>query len=283
MRGNGASDRSAVGMTTWVLLRGLVREQAHWDGFAERLAGVLGAGNRVLPLDLPGNGVFFRGTSPTRVAGMVAAARRDLADQGVTGPVRLVALSLGGMVAVEWLRRHPEQLLGAALINSSAAPFSPFWRRLRPANYGRIVCQGLLSRDRLARERMILDLTTHHLSAAERDDIAERFRTVDALRPVSAANTVRQLWAAARFRAPRTLPAGPPVLIVNGAGDRLVHPACSRALARAWHCPLAVHPDGGHDLSLDAPDWLAATLAAWGAGDQGRGHQESGDQETPPR
>ncbi len=46
--------------TTWILLRGLVREQAHWEGFAERLASALGDGHRVLALDLPGNGVLHR-------------------------------------------------------------------------------------------------------------------------------------------------------------------------------------------------------------------------------
>ena len=249
--------------TTWILLRGLVREQAHWDGFAERLASALGSGHRVLPLDLPGNGVLHREPSPTRVAAMVDAAREQLAALGVDGPVRLVALSLGGMVAVEWLKRHPEQITGAALINSSAAPFSPFWRRLRPRNYGRIVCQGLLARDRLSRERMILAITTNHLSAACRDEIARRFLAVDRARPVSAANTVRQLWAAARFRAPAALPEGPEVLVINGAGDRLVHRDCSRALARAWSRPLVAHPDGGHDLSLDAPAWLTDTLVRW--------------------
>ena len=154
-------------------------------------------------------------------------------------------------------------MAAAALINSSAAPFSPFWRRLRPGNYGRILCQGLLSRDRLARERMILDITTNHLSPLERDAVARRFLAVARARPVSAANTVRQLWAAARFRAPARLPEGPSVLVINGAGDRLVHPDCSRALARAWERPLAVHPDAGHDLSLDAPAWLTDTLVRW--------------------
>lgn len=254
--------------TTWILLRGLVREQAHWEGFAERLASALGDGHRVLALDLPGNGVLHRRRSPTRVADMVEAARDQLATLQVAGPVRLVALSLGGMVAMDWLRRHPEQVAAAALINSSAAPFSPFWRRLRPRNYGRILCQGLLGRDRLARERMILDITTNHLSPARRDEIARRFLAVDRARPVSAANTVRQLWAAARFRAPPALPPTRPVLVINGAGDRLVHPDCSRTLARAWGRPLAVHPDGGHDLSLDAPAWLADTLRDWWRDDQ---------------
>lgn len=248
--------------TTWILLRGLVREQAHWDCFPDCLADVLGAGHRIVCLDLPGNGAQHTQRSPMRVAGMVADARAQLARRGIQGPVWLVALSLGGMVAVEWLRRHPEQVRGAALINSSAARFSPFWQRLRPANYGRILFTGWLGRDRLRRERMILEITTNQLSADRKEQLARRFVAVDQARPVSAANTFRQLWAALRFRAPATLPERA-VLIINGDGDRLVNPACSHALADAWQRPLAVHAEGGHDLSLDAPDWLAATLAQW--------------------
>ena len=153
--------------TTWILLRGLVREQAHWNGFADRLAAALGTNHRVMCMDLPGNGVRHRDRSPTRIAAMVDAAREDLAGRGVDGPIHLVALSLGGMVAMEWLRRFPRQVAAAALINSSAAPVSPFWHRLKPANYGAIVRHGLLGRDRLKRERMILEITTNRLSDAD--------------------------------------------------------------------------------------------------------------------
>ena len=44
--------------TTWILLRGLVREQAHWEGFAERLAsGVL------LTYEGEGHTITFQGSS----------------------------------------------------------------------------------------------------------------------------------------------------------------------------------------------------------------------------
>lgn len=249
--------------TTWILLRGLVREQAHWDGFPERLAGALGEGHRIVCVDLPGNGQWHTQRSPARVSAMVDAARRQLREQGITGRLRLVALSLGAMVAVQWLCNHPREIEAVALINSSAARFSPFWKRLRPANYARIVLHGLFGRDRLRRETMILRITTNLLAQDQRQRLAKRFTDIDRLRPVSAANTVRQLWAALRFRAPLALPPATPVLVINGAGDRLVSPDCSRDLARHWRRPLVVHPDGGHDLSLDAPDWLARTLVLW--------------------
>lgn len=48
---------------TWVLLRGLVREQRHWEQFPALLATQL-PGDRVLCLDLAGNGVHWRQPSP---------------------------------------------------------------------------------------------------------------------------------------------------------------------------------------------------------------------------
>jgi pimeloyl-ACP methyl ester carboxylesterase len=84
--------------------------------------------------------------------------------------------------------------------------------------------------------------------------------------PVSRANALRQLLAAMRYRAPRRVPPVP-LLLLSGAADGLVHPACSAAVARAWRLPMAVHPDAGHDLPLDAPDWVVAQVVAWPAGD----------------
>ena len=48
-----------------------------------------------------------------------------------------------------------------------------------------------------------------------------------------------------------------PLLLLAGAGDRLVDPACSRRLARTWQVPLLEHAQAGHDLPLDDPDWVA--------------------------
>ena len=53
--------------TTWILLRGLIREHAHWYDFPERFSARLGEGHRLVCLDLPGNGDDYRQRSPTRV------------------------------------------------------------------------------------------------------------------------------------------------------------------------------------------------------------------------
>ena len=55
------------------------------------------------------------------------------------------------------------------------------------------------------------------------------------------------------------------MLLLNGAGDRLVDPRCSDRIAAAFGLPLHRHPRAGHDLPLDAPDWVAAEVAAFAA------------------
>jgi hypothetical protein len=43
----------------------------------------------------------------------------------------------------------------------------------------------------------------------------------------------------------------------------LVNSRCSLAIADAWHCALALHPDAGHDLPLDAPQWVIEQVRHW--------------------
>src|SRR6188474_3693108 len=105
---------------TWVLLRGLTREARHWGDFAERLAralpGSASAATRVLALDLPGNGVFCGEASPATVGAMADFAREQLRARGLAPPYRLVAMSLGGMVAADWALRHPREIERLVLV-----------------------------------------------------------------------------------------------------------------------------------------------------------------------
>lgn len=249
-------------MSTWVLLRGLVREQRHWGGFPALLAAAL-PGARVLVLDLAGNGARHRETSPTRVAAMVEDVRASLRAQGVAGPCSVLALSLGGMVAVEWGARYPEEVAQLVLVNTSMRPFSPFYRRLRWRNYGAIARQ-LLFGDAAAMERLVLRLTSNAPADAA---LLARWTGYQREYPVTRANALRQLLAAARYRAPPSAPAVARVLVVAGDGDRLVDTACSRALAAAWDLECAVHPGAGHDLPLDDGAWLAACVRRWAGAD----------------
>lgn len=244
-------------MRTWVLLRGLARESRHWGGFAALLEQRLPVGDVVLAPDLPGNGRLWRATSPASVAGLVDAVRAELVAQGHGPPYVLVAMSLGGMVALEWAAFAPRELDACILLNTSAGGLSPFWQRMQPRWYPTLL-RSLLPAPLALRERAVYAMTSTRPPDAA---VLARWVGYAQSHPVSAGNALRQLVAAARFRAPPQLRL--PGLVLVSRGDRLVDPACSHAIARAWNLPLREHPSAGHDLPLDDAEWVVDQIARW--------------------
>ena len=75
------------------------------------------------------------------------------------------------------------------LVNTSLRPFSPWFRRLKPANYATLLGMTLRPGGRI-REQTILRLTSRHLQAG--DAVVDEWTRVHEARPVSAANALRQ-------------------------------------------------------------------------------------------
>ncbi|HXA48071.1 MAG TPA: alpha/beta hydrolase, partial [Burkholderiaceae bacterium] len=61
-------------MTTWVFLRGLIREKRHWGAFPDVFQQEFADAN-IVTLDLPGNGSLYREPSPMRVEEMAQFCR----------------------------------------------------------------------------------------------------------------------------------------------------------------------------------------------------------------
>lgn len=246
-------------MSTWVFLRGLMRETRHWGNFPAVFSNEI-AGADVALLDLPGNGRLHRMPSPLRVDDMVEHCRRDLQTRGIAPPYQVLALSLGAMVAVAWGARYPEELDGCVLINTSLRPFSPFYQRLRPRNYPDLFGMALRSSDLVKQEQLILRLTSCH--GASQTNTLAAWVAYHQEYPVSRNNALRQLIAAGRYCAPAHKPALP-MLILASAMDQLVNPRCSQRLASQWQAPLVMHPSAGHDLPLDDGPWVARQVRNW--------------------
>lgn len=247
---------------TWVLLRGLTREARHWGDLPQQLACLPGVG-RVVALDLPGNGVFHAQPSPACVHDMVDAARRQLQAQGVAPPWKLLAMSLGGMVATDWAQQHPQEVHRLVLINTSMRPFSSATERLRPGNWLALALLAARWHDAGYAERTIHRLTCNNTSSREADIAA--WVHIRQTAPVSPGNAGRQLLAAARFSSGPRAPTCP-TLVLSSVADRLVDPRCSHRLAGAWQAAHHSHPWAGHDLPHDDPGWVCQQLARWLAG-----------------
>ncbi|OLL32330.1 alpha/beta hydrolase [Burkholderia sp. SRS-W-2-2016] len=270
-------------MSTWILLRGLTRETRHWGRLPQALREALGecaekeeagfardglhappasdiTGPRLLLLDLPGNGEFAQQRAPATVAEMVEFVRRAALQTGAPGPYSVLAMSLGGMVATAWAQRHPHEIERLVLINTSMRPFSLPHERLRPSAWPGLLGVAAHWSDALDAESGIHRLTCNNVETLSAD--LDAWAAIRHSAPVSRANALRQLWAAARFSAAPARPACA-LLILSSRADRLVDPACSAKLAATWGAVHREHPWAGHDLPHDDPEWTAAQVRAW--------------------
>lgn len=244
----------------WLLLRGLARESAHWGDFVP-LLGAAFPDAKISVVDLPGTGLYHSQTSPACIPSIAERVRTSALEQGfLAQPVTLLAISLGGMVAWQWLQAFPQDLCGAVLMNTSFASLSPFYHRLRWQSYGRCVAM-LLQGDRLERERLIAELVSN--SSDCYPSLAEQWAAIHAARPISSINGLYQIIAAACFRPERAALPRQPVLLLNSLGDRLVAPQCSERIRDQWRLPLYSHPWAGHDLALDDGEWVIRQVQDW--------------------
>jgi pimeloyl-ACP methyl ester carboxylesterase len=250
---------------TWVFLRGLVRQHRHWEDFPMLFQAAFPDATVIL-LDLPGNGDLYDHESPSSVADMVESVRKQLCSHHLSGentPVNVLALSLGAMIAVEWMERYPCDVQRAVLINTSLRGMSAFTDRMRPENYVDIA-KSLIFNSKVEREKLILDLSTNIYP--HKAELAAKWVEYAKEHPTSRMNGLRQLFAAATYSAP---PARPHehVLIMQSLGDHLINPVCSTRIAETWRWPLVTHPTAGHDLTLDDGEWVIKQIQKWLATD----------------
>ncbi|MEQ1515474.1 MAG: alpha/beta hydrolase [Usitatibacteraceae bacterium] len=244
-------------MSTWIFLRGLTRETRHWGDFPRFFQDEF-PDDRIIALDLPGNGEFNALSSPLRIDKMASHCRKELARQGVLPPYCLLAMSMGGMVASAWAQQHPREIEACVLINTSFNTFNSLDERMRPTAWPKLLRLVCTSNPR-RREQLVFNLTSR--LAEPPAGLLDQWVAWRQARPVRVQNALRQLLAAARFRAPATAPAW--TLVLASAHDRLVNVQCSTEIARRWNCAIATHPTAGHDLPLDDGRWVAREIRAW--------------------
>ena len=234
----------------WLLLKGLARERRSWGRFPLVLEAAI-PGSRTHLLDLPGMGTE-RGRAPSSVAGIVEDLRVRWAPIAPGEPWSILGVSLGGMVVTDWVTRHPADFGHVVIINSSAGNLSPFHHRLRLARLPKLV-GSVTKRDPVAKQMDILDLTSNgHRGDRE---IAEAWARNALDAPMNMKAVLFQIYAASRFRAPERLPI--PSLVLTSRGDRFTDPRCSERLSKRYGSAYHAHDHAGHDLPLDAPEWIA--------------------------
>ena len=244
---------------TWFFLRGLTRQAAHWGSFPENFVKNLPNATSAV-IELPGFGQRRGAVSPSSIAGIAA----DVVEQVrfATGAKYLVALSLGGMVALEILEKYPTLFSGIVVMNTSAAGVNRIQRRIS-FKTATAIAIGERMNNPADQEALLLSFLAND-SARIADELPLWIELAEKY-PYSVSNGLRQLFAAASFRVPFRNQKKPdiPLLFLASGKDRLVDYRCSIELSRALQSPIKVHPTAGHELPLDAPDWLMEQLLIW--------------------
>ncbi len=249
----------------WLLLKGIKFDGRHWGDIPARLSSHDGIGS-VHTLDAPGVGTEAHRPSPLSIE----ATARDMRRRWLAlrerhpGPWNIFGISMGGMVAMSWAHQFPGDFDGVVIGNSSAAGLTRPWERLRPRNLPTLAraVRSPLPRDR---EAMLIDMLVNEASRERRAAVADRYARLATEIPPHRTTLPRQFLAGLRFQPPARLHAR--VLVVCGGGDRFVSPRCSARLARHLDAELRVHPRAGHNLGVDAPEWLMKQLRSWTTAD----------------
>ena len=252
----------------YFFLRGLVRESAHWAGFIEKFKKTFPEAN-VFLLDLPGSGILHKNEAPWSVKEMLPIVREqyrmhlshlESSQENTATTNHIFALSLGAMLASEWMQKFPEDFSSATLVNTSYGNLSPFYRRMRPQNYFHVL-RLLFSKNLKEKENIVLHITSN--AHEKHEAIAKEWALIATERPISFPNQLRQTLAAARFSGPLAAPISN-ILLLTSLGDQLVHHNCTEKIYKSWlknqnintNISLAIHSWAGHDLSLDDADWV---------------------------
>ncbi|WP_327285434.1 MULTISPECIES: alpha/beta hydrolase [unclassified Streptomyces] len=236
-----------------VLLHALPLDSSMWEATARELRA---RGHRVLTPDQCGFGsapATDRAPSLDHVADELA---RELDRQGI-GAVALAGCSMGGYVAMAFLRRHPRRVGALALLaaRSTADTAEAAGQRLRFA-------EAVL--DDAARARIVTATTPSLLGATTR---ARRPLLLERVTGLALAAPPRSVAWAQRAIAARTdstaalRAAEVPAVVVIGAEDELV--SLDEACATAEELPngrLVALPGVGHLAPLEAPEATAEIL-----------------------
>ena len=169
----------------------------------------------------------------------------------------IAGFSLGGLWALELLRRAPQRVQRLALIASNARPASGHARRRSASQWRVWQSQGPAAVARGAKPAYF-----HHPSQRQRHGPLVRAMADGTPRQVARAEFA---WAAAR---PDSLPAlhdfGGPLLLVSGEHDRLCPAAWQREMLQAQPAARWLElPRVGHFVPLEAPGRLSLALRQW--------------------
>ena len=232
-----------------VLLHAFPLDHRMWDG---QFRGLVDAGWRVLAPDLPGFGASELPDAEPSLTAVVDALIASLLDRGIDRCV-VVGLSVGGYLAMEWLRRRPEMLAGVVLCDTKATADSQSARAARQGMADEIDREPSRT-SQILRERVLPALVGE-------TTLRERPKVVSALgewingAPAATVAWIQRAMANRQDSMSTLREAMLPILIVWGEEDALSPQSEQSAMLEALRDGrIVVIPATGHLSALEDPE-----------------------------
>lgn len=246
--------RGTLRRRPWLtLIQGLGLDSSGWGP----AAGQLQARFRLALPDNRGSGRSDPAAQPVKIADMAREVVSVLDDAGIAQTAVLGA-SLGGIVAQELVRHHPERV--SRLVLACTTPGWPFAFPM-PAASAMLMAALRNLPPETARRRLVENALSPQ-TLREHPDLAERLIEHLRSRPADPGALSAQAIAGASYTSRLTQAhIQVPTLVLHGGADRVVDPRNAKLLAdRIPGAELVIIPELGHLFFWEDPDGFAAAV-----------------------
>lgn len=188
---------------------------------------------------------------------------------GLPGEPGRQALRLSGAAAGAFPRRHDRDRMDVAPSGGGGVGRADRYQHASACALASAHAPARAARRRpfaavtaLGRPQRTLDPAADQSPATTRRRAARGLGRLAQAAPRQPRQRLAPVAGGAALRPGRTRPRGAGA----GAGRRRRRPrrpCCSRRIAEAWGCTSAIHPDAGHDLPLDDPQWTIERIVGW--------------------
>jgi len=235
-----------------VFLHGFPLDHSMWDAQRREFT----ATHRVIVPDLRGLGRTAVGELPVSMELIADDIAALLDAKGVSEPIILCGLSMGGCVALAFVRKYPTRVRALILCDARAGLDTPEARENRYKLAEKVLTEG---------PRVAVDAMLPRLFAAETNK--HQPHVIDAVRNVILASSSRGVAAAQRALAerPDCVPLLPdirvPALLIVGEHDVISTPAEMQGMAAAIPgARCVVIPNAGHMAPMEQPAAVNAAI-----------------------
>ena len=238
-----------------LLLRGINSDSRYWLDFPNEFDEDI----KLLIVDLPGTGKNLESKTPLSISEHVKFLRNQINPDYLSQGIHIIGLSLGGMIAIQWLSMFPNEIRSVTAMSSTGGKFFSSITRINPINWLKLTFSMTIDkifRTNFFPKNLVSIVTNIPETNARNNWIATKFASLGNESRVSIFSTLRQIIAASRWspdfsNSPKL---GKRVLLLKAKYDRFIPPKAVKKLHILIPNSELHEIPGGHQISLSHPD-----------------------------